>query len=409
MFMGAVRRSDWGDCQLRLLARILTSKLAVRGFGTLRLSTVISALILSAAGALSAYGWTLRPNDAGAITPASGMDILRDHKCRRGETKSIIVRGVEDNHSPAGEEPIFIREGRMNPLVQSFANGSYDQVQPDRRLTDSFGSPTNTASGLFLMRLKPVADNQNDTFRLGDLTTMGMSRSKWGQFGHSIATLGAAPGWSRQGEYYFAELAGIQLMRLAKNGSVVRTQTLLDFIRAGGSEGWVDYDVQDDTSVDFMGIALCREPPRGNGLTLAPTWVAPQMPDVVALTCFYGGQDEQMCDPYVGDTSCSAQLPLVCLRPDSDPLPKALKDQPGVGTWSGSELAFTEPVAGSRFATSGDADALCEARFGKEWRMARWHDGPGNAGIAGRSSASGPSSRVWIDIVGSPYATCWAR
>lgn len=375
----------------------------------MRLSAVISALILSAAGALCAYGWTLRPNDAGAITPASGMDILRAYKCRRGETKSVIVRGVEDNHSPAGDEPIFIREGRMNSDVKSFANGSYDQVQPDRRLTDSFKAPPNTASGLFLMRLKPVADNQSDTIGLGDLTNLGASRSKRGHFAHLIATLGTAPGWSRQGEFYFAELAGVQLARLSENGSHVPTQTLLEFIRAGGADGWVDYHVQDDTSVDFVGIALCREPPRGKGLTLAPTSSAAPMPEVVALTCFLGAANEPMCDPYVGDTLCETQLPLVCIRPASNPVPNELKSHAATGSWSGGELAFTEPVAGSRFATSGDADAFCKARFGTQWRTARWHDGPGNSGIAGRSRASRPTSRAWIDIVGSPYATCWAQ
>lgn len=375
----------------------------------MRLSSVISTLILVAAGAFGAYGWIMRPAEIGATTPASGMDILRAYECRRGETKSIIVRGVEDNHSPAGEEPIFIREGRMNAAVQSFANGSYDQVQPDRRLTDSFKAPPNTASGLFLMRLKPVADNQNDSFGIGDLTKRGPSRLNRGNFGHAISTLGAAPGWSRQGEYYSADLAGIQLMRLAENGSFVPTQTLLEFIRAGGADGWVDYNVQDDTSVDFVGIALCREPPRGKGLSLAPTSIATPMSGVVALTCFFGGQNDQMCDPYVGDTACSSQLPVACIRPDGRPVPKALLGHNAGTAWSGGQLAFTEPVAGSRFANFRQVDAYCAARFGTGWRTARWHDGPGNSGIAGRTASISPQSRVWIDIADSPYATCWAR
>ena len=39
----------------------------------------------------------LRPAEIGAIAPASGMDILRAYECRRGETKSIIVRGAEES------------------------------------------------------------------------------------------------------------------------------------------------------------------------------------------------------------------------------------------------------------------------------------------------------------------------
>lgn len=377
----------------------------------MRLSSVISSLILVAAGALGAYGWIMRPAEIGATTPASGMDILRAYECRRGETKSIIVRGVEDNHSPAGEEPIFIREGRRNPDVQSyFTNGSYDQVQPDRRLTDSFRAPSNTASGLFLLRLKSVGDNQNDTLAIGDLTAMTRAGSRGDRFGKMIADLSMAPGWSREGEYYFGEFDSIRLQEVAADGRLKPTVTLLSFIRAGAAEGWVDYTVQDDTSVDFVGIALCLEPAPGKGLTLSPfkEQLKP-LPGVVALTCFFGGQNEQMCDPYVGDTACSSQLPVACIRPDGRPVPKALIGHNAGTSWSGGQLAFTEPVAGSRFANFRQVDSFCAAQFGTGWRTARWHDGTSNSDIAGRTASISPQSRVWIDIADSPYATCWAR
>lgn len=300
--------------------------------------------------------------------------------------------------------------GRRNPDVQSFARATYDQVQPDRGLTDSFRAPSNTASGLFLLRLKPVGDNQSDTLAIGDLTAMTRAGSRGERFGSKIADLALAPGWSREGEYYFAEFESIGLQGAAADGRLVPTMTLLDFIRAGGAEGWVDYTVQDDTSVDFAGIALCREPARGKGLTIAKAAQQVQhMPGVVSLTCFFGGQNEPMCDPYVGDTACSSQLPVACIRPDGKPVPKALAGQHAGMTWSGGQLAFTEPVEGSRFAPARHVDSFCAAQFGTGWRTARFHDGSGNFGIAGRSASAGPQSRVWVDIADSPYATCWAR
>lgn len=376
----------------------------------MRLSVIISALVLVACGGLSGYAWTRMPAEVVNTTP-SGMDVLRDYKCKRSESKQIIVRGVEDNHSPAGNEPNFIRPERQFSDAQSFfVGGSYDQVQADKRMTDSFKVPANVARGLLLLRMKPVTNNDSDTISIGDISTMTGTGASRGRFTSLVVALEKLPGWLRQGELHYAKLEDIHLNRVLSMGSGGSERPLLDFIRSGASDGWVDYFVQDDTSVDFAGLALCLEPPRGNGVTLAPFVGAPvPVKNLVALTCGFGGRDQRLCDPYVGDMSCSAPLPVACFRAEGAPMPQSLANNVFRAMWSGGRLAFTEPVQGSRFARARDADAFCAARFGGEWRVARWHDGPNNGGIVGMSVQASPASRVWIDEVGSPYATCWTR
>lgn len=376
----------------------------------MRLSVIIPGLVLIACGALAGYVWMGMPVDA-AKAPPSGMDILRGYKCRKGETKTIVVRGAEDNHSPAGIEPNFIRPGRRNPDVQSyFAGGSYDQVQADKRMTDSFPAPANTAHGLFLIKLKPVANNETDTFSIGELASTTSTKGERGRFGGSLPALASNAGWTKDGELLFAALGDIPIRRQNQDGKLMEDGTLLDFIRAGVSEGWVDFMVQDDTSVDFAGATLCLEPPRDRGVTMA-AFAGPDMPmkGVVAISCGHNGEQQPMCDPYVGDTQCSTALPVACIRPDGLPVPRALAKHFAGPAWSGGRLAFTEPLAASRFASYRDVDAICAARFGKAWRTARWHDGPANLAISGYSDVAAPSSRVWIDLVGSPYGTCWSR
>lgn len=373
-----------------------------------RLTAVISAMVLVVCAGLSTFAWTQRPADRSQA--ATGMDILRAYRCRRGETKSIIIRGVEDQHSAAGDEPNFVRAGRHFPDTLTFvAGGSYDQVEADRRMTDSFKVPANTADGLFLIGLKAVANNDSDTIGIGDFNTLASSAPVGKRFSAAVSGLEQLPGWSRQGDLYFAELSGIGLYRGSDPNTKTPGRTLLDLVRSNPDDGWVDVLVQDDTSVDFIGVAVCQEPPREKGLTLAP-WVGEplRVDGVVALTCSFGGRDQANCDPYLGDTPCETRLPVACFRPLATAMPRQLKTHFARTIWSGGRLAFTGSEAGSRFATAGQVDAFCASRFGSDWRAATLHDGMNNLGIAGFGEAASLSSRVWIDVAGSPYATCWA-
>lgn len=98
-----------------------------------------------------------------------------------------------------------------------------------------------------------------------------------------------------------------------------------------------------------------------------------------AVSCSAG---DRSCDPYVGDTVCSAALPLLCLKQDGSPRPNyAIHDSGGAMRdefyrgWAGGHLATTLPVVGSSIGSSESADAACAAAFGTGWRMAEFHDG----------------------------------
>jgi hypothetical protein len=378
-----------------------------------RLSVVVPALVLVVSIGVSAFVLS-RPAPPAAPEPATAMDLLRAYKCRRAETKRIIVRGVEDNHSPAGDEPNFIREGRQSAdNLTFFAGGNYDQVQVDRRFTDSFRVPANTARGLFVIRMKAVGNNNSDTISIGDISTF--SDAWLPRFSAGVIALERAPGWTKRRDVYSAKFAAIMqhpAPRPRPGGarSTAAGASLLNFVRNGGADGWIDVLVQDDTSVDMMGAAICVEPPRGKGFSLSLFKGGPAPPrDVVTISCAHGGRDQYACDPYVGDTSCATPLPVACFRPLGAPMPESMERQYVSQMWSGGELAFTDPVPGDTFRSIGEVDAHCARRFGPAWRAAALGDGMHNMGVSGFGDGRRLSSRAWVDVVNSPYATCWTR
>ncbi|MCF8505711.1 MAG: hypothetical protein K9G59_12435 [Caulobacter sp.] len=379
----------------------------------MRLSAIIPATVLIVSISASAFVLS-RPVPPAEPEPATAMDLLRAYKCRRAETKQIIVRGVEDNYSPAGDEPNFIREGRQSAdNLTFFAGGSYDQIQMDRRFTDSFRVPADTARGLFVIRMKAIGNNDNDSISIGDISTF--SDAWLPRFGAGVIALERASGWTKRRDFYSAEFAAIihrAAPRPPPDGvrSTTAGASLLDFVRNGGADGRIDVLVQDDTSVDMMGAAVCIEPPRGKGFSLSLFKGVP-VPgaDIVTISCSHGGRDQYSCDPYVGDTSCATPLPVACFRPSGAPMPKSLEQHYARQMWSGGNLAFTEPAPGAQFRTIGEVDRHCAGRFGPQWRAARLHDGMSGLGIAGFGDTRRLSSRAWVDIVDQPYATCWTR
>ncbi|CAK9045252.1 Transcriptional regulatory protein DegU (Protease production enhancer protein), partial [Durusdinium trenchii] len=149
------------------------------------------------------------------------------------------------------------------------------------------------------------------------------------------------------------------------------------------------------TQNDNLGWAYCRTrkaESAADGLTF---WVeagrtdaeaaAPPEPDrSVSLLTAYCTNSPDMngrhCDPFVGDTPCAAELPMICYRPGRLPYPgradgvqaEAMREL----FWSGGDFALTSAIAGERFETIDDANAYCRAEFGDDWRVADFHLAP---------------------------------
>lgn len=345
------------------------------------------------------------------VRPKTVTGLLRQFKCRSSETKKVIIRGIEDHYSPVGSEPNFLRSERQSVAYKSFfAGGSYDQMQDNRRFTDSFRTPTNLADGLFVIKMRPIGNIDTDTIGIGDLKHATASSGIADRFSLTVVALDGAEGWSRDGDLYMASLGDIRLIAAWRDPAGRPKPSLLDFIRSGASDGWIDVVVQDDSAVDVMGVAVCVEPPRGKGLSLA-AFAGPPPADtnIVALSCAHGDGAEPMCNAYVGDTACSVPQPIACILPQGAPVPKSLEGHFAKTSWSGGKIAFTPPVRGDRFRTIGAVDAHCAARFGPSWRTAEHHDGMTYYGISGFGDRRRTPNRAWIDIKDQPYATCWAR
>ena len=374
----------------------------------MRLTVAIPALVVTICTALLVYALAItgmangRPQTA---RPPTGVDLLRAYACQRGETKHIVMRGAEDGFSPAGEEPGFVRPARRNARTLSFFGdgGIYDQYQPDRRFTDSFQIPGNISNGIFVISLRSIGSNSTDTFSIGDQPDGGSTD----YFSFGLQLLDTQPGWRRAGSLVQASLADIALS--SRNKLHPGHRTLLDYVNAAGERAWIDVNVQDDTSVDFMGMAICQRPPRDFGITLAPG-LQDDRPakGVVVLACRLVGWNNHICNPYHGDMPCTRPLPLACFKPGEAPTPRDLNGRRGARSWSGGSVAVTEAVPASRFRTIRDADHFCAGRFGPDWRTAAFHDGVVD-GIAAFGDRQAIQSRVWVDIADQPYATCWTR
>ena len=133
---------------------------------------------------------------------------------------------------------------------------------------------------------------------------------------------------------------------------------------------------------------------------------------VIYLGCGYTKGVGNQCNPYTGDTSCEAELPLLCFYDAGLGKPVNLKDSTYRPLWSGGIVATTDRVKGSSFTTIADANAYCAQKFGVGWRVAEFHESwgwyfkaYGNVGNNWNQS----NRRFWVDIDDQVYGTCWGR
>ena len=112
------------------------------------------------------------------------------------------------------------------------------------------------------------------------------------------------------------------------------------------------------------------------------------------------------CNPYQGDTSCRASLPVACIKSTGAKAPDKLEQDFYKG-WVDGQLGATKPVRGSTLTSERAASTLCEAELGAGWRMAEFHDGHGGWGLQGeRAGGIAPGTRYWVHINDQP-GNCW--
>lgn len=126
---------------------------------------------------------------------------------------------------------------------------------------------------------------------------------------------------------------------------------------------------------------------------------------------------DRSCNAYVGDTACSAALPVLCLKRDGSPRPNyAIHDTGGAmhdefyRGWASGHLATTLPIVGTTLTSAAGADAVCAEAFGAGWRMAEFHDGRYMPGM--KHDQHYGSARYWGSespwSIGDSLAGGWA-
>jgi hypothetical protein len=381
----------------------------------LAFAVAIAAILVGGPAVLAGSRfWTPAPEVADK--PVSGMALLNSYRCRRGETRRIVVKGIEDGFSPEGVEPSNRREALS--AVQFDTPGratraDYDQSSGDGYVLDYFDVPPNVARALFVIGLKPVLDDRNDTLMIGDF--VGLARETPGDgnpyFYEPISKLSALAGWTRSGPLAWVQFSDIPIEPRSAGGA-----SLLDQVRSGQSEAF-DVRISDDTAVDFMGIAYCEEPGSHGGLTVAvEDRLKALTPTVLLLSTNPGPNGVRGGDPFLGDADCREALPLLCFRDQGKPAPAAISDYRANGThqdrarhWTGGTLRLSAPVRGSDLATVADADRRCASAFGAGWRVADFHAGGAGTTLSGLGQRAAPGQRAWVDIKDQPYGTCWKR
>jgi len=112
-----------------------------------------------------------------------------------------------------------------------------------------------------------------------------------------------------------------------------------------------------------------------------------------------------VCNPYRGDTSCSASLPLLCYKADGSSPPPGVAGTDFYNGWAAGSVATTAAVSGSSLTSLQAANEVCRSTLGAGWRMAEFHDGKGGWGFTANGRVN-TQSRFWVRINDQP-GNCW--
>jgi len=340
-----------------------------------------------------------------------GTRALEAHRCERGEDKEVFVLGVPDDFAGGNDEPGKKRAAlASNPGLAPQTAGHYDQEVTNQPFHDYFELPANVSSGIFVTSLKSVGEQyENDNLVIGDTSNYNSSTplDQRHTAGWRINQL-AASGWDKMGDVYRGSLADMELLSSGNGGPYA---SVLELVQSGSGQTFLDVYIQDDTAVDYIGLAVCLSDDvvtggdsGKKGLTFKHLNHDP-VSGVARVGC---GSEPDRCDPYEGDTSCDSPQPLLCFYDMDAPAPGSLPAGNQYNRWAGGVIATTPEVAASNFATLADADAHCESEFGEGWRTASFHEGQ-HWNFRAYGNVGDPTKRVWVDIDTQQNGTCWAQ
>ena len=376
--------------------------------GAIFIGAVLGAITLSSL----VYSSDIDETEETILPPRTAMQTLNDFRCLKAETKTIILRGVEDNYAATGEE--IIPYGPVHEYLENRAGKKsavtwqrqYDEGGMDKFLLDRIEVSSRVTQGLLVIKARSLSELNNDTIAIGELSTR---HEKSNGAGIRFSAMAATDHWSIEGEVYSTRLSDIDFNAQQKDDGSFKPadyEDVLDFVQSSDkATRIVDVQIGDDHIVDVIGLAVCEPPKEARGMTLLVRSIK-GYDGVVSMSCVKDNGEDH-CDPYKGDALCSVDLPMACFRPLERPMPESIAQSRFSKAWSGGEVKFTPPIRGDAFNTQDEAHNYCSKTFGDGYRMAT-HQEHINPGISFLASGTADAAQAWIYAKTEPYGNCWS-
>jgi len=350
--------------------------------------------------------------EAGTTEPqyASATERLEKYRCRAGETKQVIMGGIEDGYDPAGDEPVTVTESARTYLETRGSDYTltYDNPLQDRFFVDAFDIPDRTFHGIMAIGLEERSGLKNDGIYIGYFEAL-----KWrvDTDNHRVNVSDLAKSWKQETNYVWTNLDEPKLViykEKERGGFEVEGfshLSLLDAIRRN-HDRLFEVQIADDTIVDFIGFSLCLEPEEHKG-----TVVNKDHPSRLEDTIDFGEGFVNLYNTggdYEGDVYCTEARPIPCIDDQNLDAPNAFTEYSN-GLWSGGYIKFTDAVPGNRFKREEEVDAFCSVNFGGGYRSVNMKDGAWMGAMVGYGEYPEGYDEFWVHIKDSPHQNCWAQ
>ena len=221
-------------------------------------------------------------------------------RCESGQKKHLVIVGAEDGFSSSGSEPA-VKSARVaaNP-----ANGwnvglapTFDNTRINEKVFSHINLPPNVKRGKFMIGLREIGAQVNtDGMNIGNLSAAGLSAGERAGYAYSNGWNTLAAVATQSGNNYAVDFSNVNLLN---------NTTLQQYYDTSG-DTILDVYVQDDHSVDYVAASVCTAPDK-KGMTWG---IRPPQPEAVNGVAHVGCNDASgnKCDPYQGDTVCTAAV-----------------------------------------------------------------------------------------------------